>query len=204
MHDTLRDLVQRRPDLTACVADLELAFSALRTGYATDGKVLVCGSPGTESLARSWSARLTGGGGGHRDVGGYWRARLGGPLADQLLGTLPTLPLTACGELSRVAAWAVAPDFGLAQLVWSLGRPADVLVALDPSGRWAPVGMALRTASRLDLITVAFSGALDGGAVDEAADISVHLPGDDDGALLCACSAALECLAAMLEQEYFP
>ena len=203
MNPHLADLLRRYPALEPCAADIELAFSALRTGYATDGKVLLCGNGGSAADCQHWAAEMLKGFHKRRALDSFWREKLGAPLADKLQGALPTVPLPAFTGLQTAFANDVDGDYAFAQLVWALGKPADVLVGISTSGNAANVLAAVEAAAALDLVTLGLTGA-DGGRLAAAVDICIRVPDDRVDRIQELHLPVYHCLSLMLEDEFFP
>jgi D-sedoheptulose 7-phosphate isomerase len=202
MSPHLQDLVLRYPCLSSCVGDIELAFSALRTGYATDGKALLCGNGGSASDCQHWAAEMLKSFQRQRPLDSFWRAKLSPVLGAKLQGALPTIPLTAFTSLHTAFANDVDADYAFAQLVWALGKPADILVGISTSGNAANVLAAVEAARALDLVTVGLTGE-EGGQLYQAVDICIRVPASRVDLVQELHLPVYHCLALMLEDEFF-
>ena len=77
MNPHLQHLIDRFPALAPSLPDIEQTFAALRTGYATDGKLLIAGSSDCAALTAGWAAALLRGSGRSRSLDSFWQERLG-------------------------------------------------------------------------------------------------------------------------------
>ena len=165
-------------DLPATVARAgELLGEALRGG----GKVLFCGNGGSAADAQHLAAELVG--------------RLD---ASSDRDPLPGIALTTDTSILT----AVANDFGyeevFARQVRALARPGDVLVCLSTSGGSENVLRAARDAKALGARVVALVGPADS-PLDDAADVSMHLPGETSGQVQQGHIAVGHALCALAE-----
>jgi D-sedoheptulose 7-phosphate isomerase len=198
----LTDLIDRFPALAGCAEDIERAFALLRGCYAGGAKVLVCGNGGSAADAEHWAGELLKAFVGERPLPLEVRQRLSPKLAKGLQGALPTIPLTGFLSLRTAFANDVDPDLVFAQLVWGLGRPGDVLVALSTSGSSANVCAAVEAASARQMTTVALTGQ-DGGSLGELADVCIRAPARETHLVQEYHVPIYHCLSLMLEDEFF-
>jgi D-sedoheptulose 7-phosphate isomerase len=147
----LARFLEDRGLLKRCVAFTDI----LAATFAGGGRVFTCGNGGSHCDALHFAEEWT---------GRYRTAR-------------PPLGALALGEASHVTC--VANDFGFEQVfsrqVEALGRPGDLLIAFSTSGRSRNVLLALETARRRGLRTVALLGG-DGGVVKDEADLAIVVP----------------------------
>jgi len=198
----LEDLLQRFPTLDVCAGDIERAFALLRDCYAGGGKALVCGNGGSAADAEHWSGELLKSFVRKRPLAADARRGLSARLAEGLQGALPMIPLT--GFLSFRTAFAndADPELVFAQLVWALGRPGDVLVALSTSGDSANVCLAAEAASARGMRTVALTGET-GGRLAELADVCIRTPARETHLVQELHMPVYHCLSLMLEDAFF-
>jgi D-sedoheptulose 7-phosphate isomerase len=202
MNDHLQDLLKRLPALEPCSADIEGAFAALRDCFAGGAKALACGNGGSAADAEHWAGEMLKGMLKQRPLKPEALTELPPALAHQLQGALPMIPLT--GFLSYRTAFAndVDPELVFAQLVWALGRPGDVLVALSTSGESANVCAAAETAAARGMTVVALTGA-DGGRLRALADVAIRVPARETHLVQEYHLPVYHCLSVMLEEEFF-
>jgi len=198
----LEDLIQRLPTLAVCAGDIERAFALLRDCYTGGGKALVCGNGGSAADAEHWSGELLKSFVRKRPLAADARRGLSARLAEELQGALPMIPLT--GFLSFRTAFAndADPDLVFAQLVWALGRPGDVLVALSTSGDSANIWLAAEAASARGMKTVALTGE-SGGRLADLADVCIRAPARETHLVQELHMPVYHCLSLMLEDAFF-
>jgi D-sedoheptulose 7-phosphate isomerase len=202
MNEHLRDLLHRVPALEPCAADIEAAFASLRDCFAGGAKALACGNGGSAADAEHWAGELLKGMLKQRPLKPDTLSSLPPALAQQLQGALPMIPLT--GFLAYRTAFAndVDPELVFAQLVWALGRPGDVLVALSTSGASANVCAAAETAAARGMTIVALTGE-HGGRLGTLADIAIRVPARETHLVQEYHMPVYHCLSVMLEGEFF-
>jgi len=137
--------------LERCVAFTDLVADTFEAG----GLVLTCGNGGSHCDALHFAEEWTG---RHREA-------------------RPPLGALALGEASHVTC--VANDYGFdhvfSRQVEALGRPGDLLIGFSTSGWSRNVVLAVETARRKGLRTVALLGG-DGGVVKDKADLAIVVP----------------------------
>jgi D-sedoheptulose 7-phosphate isomerase len=198
----LEDLLQRFPALAVCAGDVERAFALMRDCYSGGGKALVCGNGGSAADAEHWSGEMLKSFVRKRPLAVDACRGLSARLVEGLQGALPMIPLT--GFLSFRTAFAndADPDLVFAQLVWALGRPGDVLVALSTSGDSANVCLAAEAASVRGLKTVALTGE-SGGRLADLADVCIRAPARETHLVQELHMPVYHCLSLMLEDAFF-
>lgn len=203
MNPHLSRLLQRIPALNPCLDDLLRAYETMRGSLASGGKLLICGNGGSGADAEHWAGELLKGFGSRRPIGGDLLARLGADLAGQLQGALPVIPLT--GFLGLSTAWQndCNPDYVYAQLTLGLGRPGDTLIGISTSGNSKNVALALETATKLGLRTVALTGE-GGGKAAQLAETTVRVPSRETYIIQEYHLPVYHTLCLMLESEFFP
>jgi D-sedoheptulose 7-phosphate isomerase len=203
MNPHLSSLLQRYPILSACLDDVENAYGAMRNSLASGGKLLICGNGGSGSDAEHWAGELLKGFCSKRPISGELLCRLGKDLAEQLQGTLPIIPLT--GFLSLRTAWQndCNPDYVYAQLTLAFGRPGDTLIGLSTSGNSKNVALAIETARKLGLNTVALTGE-NGGKAAQLADFTIRVPSLETYIIQEYHLPIYHAICLMLESEFFP
>ena len=203
MNPHLSRLLQRAPALVPCLDDIQGAFEAMRCSLAGGGKLLIGGNGGSGADADHWAGELLKGVGSKRPIGGELLQKLGAELAGQLQGALPVIPLT--GFLGLRTAWQndCDPHYVYAQLVLAFGRPGDTLVGISTSGNSKNVALALETAHKMGLRTVALTGA-GGGKAAQLAQTSIRVPSCETYLIQELHLPIYHTLCLMLEDEFFP
>ena len=203
MNPHLSRLLHRAPALSPCIEDIQRAYETMRASLAGGGKLLLCGNGGSGADAEHWAGELLKGFGSKRPIGGKQLEQLGADLAGQLQGALPVIPLT--GFLGLRTAWQndCDPHYVYAQLVLAFGRPGDTLVGISTSGNSKNVALALETADKLGLGTVALTGA-GGGKAAQLAQTTVRVPSCETYIIQEFHLPVYHTLCLMLEDEFFP
>lgn len=202
MSQHVDSLVQRLPALEHCAADIDRAFSTLRDCFAAGGKALACGNGGSAADAEHWAGELLKGMLKARTLHAASHPTLPPRLAERLQGALPMVPLTGFVSYHTAFGNDVDPEFVFAQLVWALGRPGDVLVALSTSGRSENVVAAAEAASAKGMAVLALTGAA-GGRLAELADVAIRVPARETHLVQELHLPVYHCLSMMLEDEFF-
>jgi D-sedoheptulose 7-phosphate isomerase len=200
--DFLSSLLERKPELGDCKADIAAAFNILKESFATGDKALLCGNGGSAADCEHWSGEMLKGFEGDRAVGPDMRARLGDDLADKLLGALPVIPLTGFMSLSSAYANDCHSAYIFAQLTLALGQAGDVLVALSTSGNSDNVLYAVQTARALGLRVVGLTGAT-GGRLRDLCDACICVPVERTYQIQELHLPVYHTLSLMLEAEFF-
>ncbi len=125
------------------------------------------------------------------------------PMASQLQGALPTIPLTGFLGLSSAFSNDVDPTLIFAQLVFGLGRPGDLLVGISTSGNAKNVRAALEVARARKIATLGLSGKT-GGAMKPLCDLCLCVPETETYRIQELHLPIYHCLSLMLEEEFFP
>lgn len=169
-----------------CLEDVVTAAGLLTGSLRAGGKLLICGNGGSaadaQHLATEFVSTLT---------------------VDNPRPSIPAIALTTDTSLLT----AIANDFGVerifARQVESLGRPGDVLIAISTSGNSLNVVRAAETASGMEVVVVALTGA-SGGILAERSDVCIRVPSTVT-AHIQECHLAVEQLLALLvERELYP
>ncbi len=147
----LARFLKDRRQLERCVAFTDLVAATIAAG----GRVLTCGNGGSHCDALHFAEECT---------GRYREAR-------------PPLGALALGEAAHVTC--VANEYGFdyvfSRQVEALGRPGDLLIVFSTSGRSRNIVLAMETARRNGLRTVALLG-VDGGVLEDEADLTIAVP----------------------------
>jgi D-sedoheptulose 7-phosphate isomerase len=202
MNGHLQALLRRIPALEPCAADIDRAFSTLRDGFTAGGKALACGNGGSAADAEHWAGELLKGMLKARKLHAPSHPSLPPRLAESLQGALPMIPLTGFVSYHTAFGNDVDPEFVFAQLVWALGQPGDVLVALSTSGESDNVIAAAEAASAKGMTVLALTGA-EGGRLAEHADVAIRVPAHETHLVQELHLPVYHCLSLMLEDEFF-
>lgn len=202
MNPHIGELLRSNPALESCHVDIERAFELLRDCFRSGGKVLLCGNGGSASDCEHLSGELLKGFLSKRPLDLKWRERLGESLAGKLQGALPAIPLTGFHAFSTAFGNDVDPEYSFAQLVWALGRPGDVLVAISTSGNSRNVNHAARTAAAVGMGVLGLTGE-SGGELAALAPVCIRVPEKRVHLVQQLHLPVYHCLCLMLEDDFF-
>ena len=173
----------KQTSLAALLPALERAGQSLIEVYRAGGKALFCGNGGSAADAQHLAAEF---------VGRYLAERR----------PLPALALNA----NSSALTAIGNDYGYEQSFSrqfeALARPGDVLVGLSTSGNSRNVVEAFRSARRLEVTTIALTGA-GGGKLRECADILLDVPSTETPRIQECHILIGHCLCEAVEKALF-
>ena len=139
----------------AIIKSAQLCIDSLKN----DGKILLFGNGGSAADAQHIAAEL---------VGRYKVERKG----------LPAIALTT----DTSAITSIGNDFGYNHIfdrqIEALANKGDVAIGISTSGKSDNVISALKLASKLNCVTIGFSGQ-DGGEMNEICNINLVVPSED-------------------------
>jgi D-sedoheptulose 7-phosphate isomerase len=132
-----------------------------------------------------------------------------GHLAAEFLGRFafdrPAIP-GLCLADPTAAVTAIANDYGYDQVfsrqLEGLARSGDVAIALTTSGNSPNVIEAMKTARRLDLLSIALTGRC-GGRVADFVDVCIRVPSDETPRIQEACMVLGHTICEFVELELF-
>lgn len=153
--DAARALFEQLPALSGPLGE---AAGLVQSTLLAGGKVLACGNGGSAADSAHFTAEI---------AGRYLVERRGYGAID----------LTANHSLVTALINDYPPPEVFARQVEALGQAGDVLVAFSTSGNSANIRLALQTAKRLELHTIAFLGK-DGGTCKGLAEVELIVPHD--------------------------
>jgi len=165
--------------LTDAVAiSAQLCIDCLRNG----GKILLFGNGGSAADAQHIAAEL---------VGRYKVERKG----------LPAIALTT----DTSAITSIGNDFGYNHIfdrqVEALANKGDVAIGISTSGKSDNIISALKLASKLNCITIGFSGQ-DGGEMNEICNINLVVPSEDTPRIQEMHIVIGHTICHLIDQEY--
>ncbi len=180
----LKAMMDRYPELDACVADLVRAFETLMRCFRTGGTLYICGNGGSMADALHIAGELDKSFRNPRGLNDDQQRRLasqpdGAALAGHLQQGLRCAPLGANPALaSAIANDNPLRDIGYAQELYALGRPGDTLLGISTSGSAQNVRYAASVAHALEMTVISLTGP-GGGALAQQADIAIRAPGQN-------------------------
>lgn len=201
MNPHLVNLARRAPALEGCIPLVESAFRIFEQAFLSDGKLLLCGNGGSASDAEHWAGELLKGFAHKRPLPSALAGNLSPETVRNLQWALPAIPLTGFPALTTAFANDVNAEYAFAQLVFGLGRPGDVLVALSTSGNSRNVCHAAEVAKQKGMPVVALTGA-GGGALGQLADVCIAVPANETYLVQEYHLPIYHCLCLMLEDAW--
>ena len=172
------ELYIRYPELAVCEESVEKLCDMLLECYRKGGKLLLCGNGGSAADCEHIAGELLKGFNYKRPLTPLEKERFGqdgADIAEKLQRGFAAVPLPSLSGIGTAYANDVSSELVFAQEVFSLGRDGDVLLGITTSGNSKNVVAALKTAKALGLSAAALTGE-NKGAVDDYADVAVHVP----------------------------
>lgn len=206
----LADLLLRHPELECAEGDMRRAFDAIRSSFASGGKLLVCGNGGSAADSQHIVGELMKSFRIPRPVDAAFeraaREALGperaGALCGGIEGALPAVSLAGEDALMTAFANDRASDHALAQQVYGLGRAGDALLALSTSGTSRNVVLAAETAKARGMAVVSLTGA-PRSPLCGLSDVCVRVPESETYKVQELHLPVYHALCAALEEEFF-
>lgn len=198
---TIDHLVTRYPALEVCRADMRRAFSLLCESFERDGRLLICGNGGSAADAEHWAGELLKGFEHPRPLSPEDQAKLPPRWAGTLQWAFPVIPLTGFTALTTAFMNDVEPASIFAQLVWTLGRPGDVLAAISTSGNSENVCRAAEAARARGMKVLALTGETPC-RLHSLADVCIAAPATQTRLIQEFHLPIYHCLSLMLETEW--
>ncbi|WP_077328973.1 D-sedoheptulose-7-phosphate isomerase [Virgibacillus siamensis] len=205
----IEKLVEKHPELSSCIREIEQAFQLLVSSYRNHGKLLLCGNGGSAADCEHIVGELMKGFTLERPVDLEFRQKLkavdpseGDFLADHLQQALPAISLVSQSALITATANDVAAEMVYAQQVYGYGERQDILIGLSTSGNSVNVINACNVAKALGMKTIGFTGK-NGGKMSEICDISINVPWSKTLDIQERHLPIYHTLCIMLEKEFF-
>ncbi len=172
------ELCERYAELAALHDVISKATELVVDSYKKGGKILLCGNGGSAADCEHISGELLKGFLSLREPSEGELEKLAevlGEDAARLQRGIPAVPLTSLSSAISAFANDVDPSLVYAQLVYALGKPADLLICISTSGNAKNVLNAAKVAKALGVSTVALVGK-GGGALRDMCDVSIVAP----------------------------
>lgn len=202
-------LLKRFPELNCCKEEIRNAFDVLADCYDRGGCVFTCGNGGSAADAEHMVGELLKGFLLKRPLSADEKVRLqaaaaedGAFLAEHLQYGLRAVSLMSQLAINSAVANDQGGDMGVAQQLFALGQPGDVLVAFSTSGNAKNVAYAAQIAKHRELKVIGLSGQ-DGGRLSHLADACIHVPSRETYRIQEYHLPIYHCLCMMLEARYF-
>lgn len=179
MKNYVNDLIDRMPELADCRQPIEEAIEKILTMHAAGGRLLLCGNGGSAADCEHIAGELLKGFMLLRTPTGEtlsaFAQALGEENAKKLQGGVAAIPLPSLMGVGSAFCNDVDPALVYAQLVYTLGKPGDLLLCLSTSGNSQNVVYAAAAAKALGIWTIALTGA-SGGRLKALCDTVICVP----------------------------
>lgn len=179
MKNYVNDLMNRMPELADCSPVIEEAIEKILTMHAAGGRLLLCGNGGSAADCEHIAGELLKGFMLQRTPTGEtlsaFAEALGEENAQKLQGGVAAIPLPSLVGVGSAFCNDVDPALVYAQLVYTLGKPGDLLLCLSTSGNSKNVVHAAAAAKALGIGTIALTGA-SGGKLKALCDTVICVP----------------------------
>lgn len=197
----VQEFLTHRPELAPCATDIAATCRALAACFRAGGRVYLCGNGGSAADCEHWAGELLKGFYSRRPPR-LKRGRIP-PALRRLQEGLPAIPLTGFVSLRTAVANDIAGELEFAQLVWALGRPGDVLVAISTSGNARNVALAAEAARSRNMWVIGLSGA-HGGRLRQFARPCICVPASRTHLIQELHLSVYHAICLALEAEFFP
>jgi D-sedoheptulose 7-phosphate isomerase len=161
-YQCIEGLIERKPQLAVCKAEIIQFCDALIECYRSHGKVIVCGNGGSCSDAGHIVGELMKSFRKKRVLADQIKERLssfgGIELASKLQAPLRAIDLTAMAALNTAIANDIDPNCIFAQQVIGLADPGDVFIGISTSGKSKNVHFAAIAAKAMGSVLVGLTG----------------------------------------------
>lgn len=180
MKDHIALLIERKPELAVCRADIERATDLLYNCYLNKGTILICGNGGSASDAEHISGELLKGFLMRRTPDDATIEKIGDALgshemAAKLQGGIPAIPLISLTSVLSAFANDVDPELVFGQLVYAFARENDAFIGLSTSGNSKNVVAAAQIAKAIGIPAIAMTGE-SGGKLRDVCDVTIKVP----------------------------
>ena len=180
MKDHIALLIERKPELAVCRADIERATDLLYNCYLNRGTILICGNGGSASDAEHISGELLKGFLMRRTPDDATIEKIGDALgsremAAKLQGGIPAIPLISLTSVLSAFANDVDPELVFGQLVYAFARENDAFIGLSTSGNSKNVVAAAQIAKAIGIPAIAMTGE-SGGKLRDVCDVTIKVP----------------------------
>lgn len=202
MRDFLGECLERYPDLVGCKGDIIKACDLLEDAFKSGKKVLLCGNGGSASDCGHIAGELLKSFMCKRSISEPFRRGVGDAIADNLQGSLPAISLPDMVAINTAYANDCDPRYNFAQLVYGLGFPGDVLIAISTSGNAKNVNLAAIVARAKGMPVVGLTGAI-GGDLMSKCDVCIRVEGKETFRIQELHLPVYHTICLILEQRFF-
>ena len=170
--------IERYPALKVTKDEIEKAVELIVAAHAKGGKLLLCGNGGSYADCEHIAGELLKGFVMKREPKGKdlkWLSEAMGSDAELLQRGLCAIPLPSISGALTAYINDVDPTLSYAQLVYSMGKAGDVLIAISTSGNSQNVVKAAKCAKALGISVIGLTGE-SGGELLDLADACIRVP----------------------------
>lgn len=165
-------LYENFPALKGIEKEINAVIDAMIAAYEAGGKLLIAGNGGSSCDAEHIVGELMKGFNEKRAV---TDPRIPGALAQNLQGALPAIALTTGIALPTAYLNDVDGEYTVAQALYGLAKPEDVVLLISTSGNAKNLVHAAELASCIGVKSVALTGE-GGGKLATICDLAVKVP----------------------------
>ena len=202
------ELFERYPALLCVREEIARAFIMIKESYSGRGVLYLGGNGGSASDSEHIVGELIKSFKKKRAISPEVKEKLNGlgargdELASVLEGGLAAISLQSeVGILSAFAndrSW----DAAMAQRLYALGRPGDVVILISTSGNSKNCLYAATLARAMGIGVIALTGE-GGGELSKISDVAIKAPETETYKVQELHLPIYHCIAAMLEEEFF-
>ncbi len=193
-------LYEEYPALRCAEKEIDEAIRLVIAAYEAGGKLLTAGNGGSACDAEHIVGELMKGFKSKRPV---TDPRIPAPLAEKLQGALPAIALTGGTALPTAYLNDVDGEYTVAQALYGLAKPGDVVLLISTSGNARNLQHAARLASCIGVTSIALTGE-GGGALAEICDLTVRVPATETYRVQEYHLPVYHELCAAVERHFYP
>lgn len=205
----VKDLLTHYPELSCVIPSLEAACALLEECYRGGGVLYTCGNGGSCADADHITGELLKGFCNKRPMPAEEAQRLAAlapeeapKLSTQLQVGLRAISLMSFGAGTSAAANDLGYELGPAQMLYAMGKPGDVLLALSTSGNALNVRYAIAVARLKNIKVIGFTGD-HGGYLAQHSDIAIKAPAKETYRIQEYHLPVYHALCRMVETAFF-
>jgi D-sedoheptulose 7-phosphate isomerase len=202
MRNSFAECFERYPVLQRCKNDILKSCDLLENSFKTGKKLLLCRNGGSAADCGHIAGELLKNFKSKRLVSDNFRHTMGDEIADNLQGALPAISLPDMIAINPAYANDCDPKYNFAQLVYGLGFPGDVLLAISTSGNAKNVNLAATVSRAKGMPVVGLTGE-SGGTLAGKCDVCIRVPESETFRVQELHLPVYHSVCVMLEQRFF-
>lgn len=165
-------LYENYPELVPVKPQIDAAIGLISDCYRYGGKVMTAGNGGSAADSEHIVGELMKGFKSKRPV---IDPRIPNELAAKLQGALPAISLSNGLALPTAYLNDVDAEYTIAQTLYGLAKPGDLVILISTSGNAKNLGHAAELARCIGVKSIALTGA-GGGRLAELCDLTIRVP----------------------------